>query len=551
MRAVLERMPVRLHLQADFQLVDRTVDDVRNEVDADIERDAHDCIGLGATERGRAALGDGVGEHRALARNFTPLDITSPSREDAHRPREMLVLAGRLAMLDDELLLLRALPVGLGVIEMLDSAFDAERVVEFLGHPSPRLIVAFSDGKPVPTFPENALFRDQHQGRARAPVASVVDPADAGHQRVLRVLDLALAGFTAQLPHRLDQVVGRARRLPRRDLAAAGIERQVAVVREVVIADERAALARLAEAECLELQHDRDDEVVVGVKRGDVLDAEAGRAERLLAADLVTALGHVHQVLAALEVGQLGIADRDDGLVEAFLLGALAAHHDEPGRAVRPHHAVEQADRIGDHARVHVVVDRDRHAQLLAGVLVHDRMVALRHRDLAEHAIVEAVFRLVGAAEQPEGAGWPHQAIRVGPLAAIGVAVVGAVLQHVRVGEEKERDLAHAVIDRRRRPHDRTRRRAAAGVDLLAEADLEPQHVGGGLRPERVGGAGAGQARQHEPVDLVLVDAGLVEQLLEDLASEHPHVAVALLHHLGFGVAHDRIVTQSHLRALP
>ena len=124
--------------------------------------------------------------------------------------------------------------------------------------------------------------------------------------------------------------------------------------------------------------------------------------------------------------------------------------------------------------------------------------------------------------------------------------MVGAVLQHVGVGEKEERDLAHAVIDRSRGASDAARRRAAAGVDLLAEADLEPQHVGRGLRPERIGGAGAGQARHHQAVDLVLVDAGLVEQLLENLARQHPDVAVALLHHLGFGVGYDRVVTQAH-----
>src|SRR5712691_695514 len=105
-------------------------------------------------------------------------------------------------------------------------------------------------------------FRDQHQGRARAPVASVIDPTDAGYQRVLGVLDLALAAFAAQLPHRLDQVVRRARRLARGNLAAAGVERQIAVMGEIVVADELSAFARFAEAEGLELQHDGDDEVV-------------------------------------------------------------------------------------------------------------------------------------------------------------------------------------------------------------------------------------------------------------------------------------------------
>ena len=80
---------------------------------------------------------------------------------------------------------------------------------------------------------------------------------------------------------------------------------------------------------------------------------------------------------------------------------------EETGPAVGPHHTVQQPDRVRDHARIHVVVDRDRDAQLFAGVLVHDRVVALGDRELAEHAVVETILRLVGVAEQAEGAGGP------------------------------------------------------------------------------------------------------------------------------------------------
>src|SRR5580698_3032574 len=102
---------------------------------------------------------------------------------------------------------------------------------------------------PWPWSPRS--FRDQHQGCARAPVASVIDPADAGHQRVLGVLDLPLACLTAQLPYRFKQVFRRAGCLAGGDLPAAGVERQVAVVGEVRLADVRDALAGLAEAKRL------------------------------------------------------------------------------------------------------------------------------------------------------------------------------------------------------------------------------------------------------------------------------------------------------------
>src|SRR5437588_841416 len=46
-RAVLERMPVRLDLHADLQLLDRAVDDVGDEVDTDVEGHTDHCVGLG------------------------------------------------------------------------------------------------------------------------------------------------------------------------------------------------------------------------------------------------------------------------------------------------------------------------------------------------------------------------------------------------------------------------------------------------------------------------------------------------------------------------
>jgi len=134
MRAVVERVPVGFHLHADLQFRRRAVDDVGNEVDADVERDAHHRVGLEAAEGRRAALGDSVGEHHALARYLAPFDVAPAPGEDTHGPWEVLVLAGGLAVLDDELLLLRPFPIGLGEIEVLDGALDAERIVECFGH---------------------------------------------------------------------------------------------------------------------------------------------------------------------------------------------------------------------------------------------------------------------------------------------------------------------------------------------------------------------------------------------------------------------------------
>src|SRR6202035_1015311 len=75
--AVGERVPVRLDLHADFQFLGRAIDDVGDEVDADVERDAGDGIRLGALEGRWSAVRNGEGEYRALARHFAPFDIAA------------------------------------------------------------------------------------------------------------------------------------------------------------------------------------------------------------------------------------------------------------------------------------------------------------------------------------------------------------------------------------------------------------------------------------------------------------------------------------------
>src|SRR5262249_14210236 len=130
--AVAERVPVGLHLHADLELLARAIDHVGDEVDADIKRDADHGIRLGAAERRRAAVGDSVRVHHARAGDLAPFDIAPASGEDAHRARKVLILAGRLAVLEHELLAFGSFPVRLGEVEMPDGALDGQRVVK--GH---------------------------------------------------------------------------------------------------------------------------------------------------------------------------------------------------------------------------------------------------------------------------------------------------------------------------------------------------------------------------------------------------------------------------------
>src|SRR5262249_59751824 len=109
--------------------------------------------------------------------------------------------------------------------------------------------------------------------------------------------------------------------------------------------------------------------------------------------------------------------------------------------------------------------------------------------------------------------------------------------------EKARRNIAHAAIERSGGWRHRPDRRAAAGMDLFAKAHFESEHVAGALRPEHAGATGAGEAGHHEPIDLGLVESGLVKERLQYFAGQYPNVAIALFHHLGFGISDDGVVT--------
>src|SRR5262245_9501692 len=77
---------------------------------------------------------DSIREHHALAGDFAPFDVAPLAGENTHRAREVLILAGGLAVLDDELLPPRALPIRFGEIEVFNCTLYAESVVECFRH---------------------------------------------------------------------------------------------------------------------------------------------------------------------------------------------------------------------------------------------------------------------------------------------------------------------------------------------------------------------------------------------------------------------------------
>ena len=196
------------------------------------------------------------------------------------------------------------------------------------------------------------------------------------------------------------------------------------------------------------------------------------------------------------------IADRHHELAQSFLLGAFARGHQEAAAAVAHHHAVQQPDRIGDHARVEIVVDRDRLAQLLAGEVIEQRMPALRHRELAERRIVEAELVLVALAQESERGGRAEIAERGRPL-AVERALAAVVLGDLRIGVETEHRRGEAGVERRRGARQRAGRRGAADVDGLAEIELEarvdPRWSATRTRCWRRSSTTTGSARRSRP----------------------------------------------------
>ena len=168
-------------------------------------------------------------------------------------------------------------------------------------------------------------------------------------------------------------------------------------------------------------------------------------------------------------------------------------------------------------------------------------MAALRHRELAEHRVVEAELMLVALAQKSERRGRPEIAERRRPL-AVSAARAAVVLRRLRVGVKTQHRRAQSRVDRDAGARQRAGRRAAADVDRLAEVEFERELIGGRLRPERIAGAGH-RRRQDQSVDLALLEAGLVEQRFENFRAHLPDVAIGLLDDLGLGIADDRGVT--------
>jgi len=156
---------------------------------------------------------------------------------------------------------------------------------------------------------------------------------------------------------------------PSGKLAAAGVERELAVPGDPLAAlDERSRLALAAHAERLE-PHERQDREAV-VDPGDV-DVAHRQGSVLPQGPAGISAGHRREVLVLVPVrppAQRRAVRGDPEQRRAQVRRGVSSRHDDRRAAVHRDVAVEQAQRVGDHTRVKVLRKGERLAEDRLGV---------------------------------------------------------------------------------------------------------------------------------------------------------------------------------------
>jgi signal transduction histidine kinase len=203
------------------------------------------------------------------------------------------------------------------------------------------------------------LVLSVHRHHARAAEADVV------LERETRALDLTLLRLPVQLPDELRALrePGRAERMPLREKPARGVHDPLPAVRHLVVVDELAALAGLAELQALVRDELVRREAVVELDHVDVLGTDA----RLLVDLRRRPARHAdadepHRALAEVgdEVGRERLADDLHGLRVPVLGRVLRRAEDRGASAVRGRTALQQRQRVVDHARREHLLERAR-----------------------------------------------------------------------------------------------------------------------------------------------------------------------------------------------
>src|SRR5579872_6211677 len=170
------------------------------------------------------------------------------------------------------------------------------------------------------------------------------------------VLDLTRAGAAGGLQRALDDVP-QAVDAAGAEAAAEGVERQVAVQFDAPVLDEVERLAFLAEPVAFEPVDHRGREAVVDLRDIDVLGGEAGALPGQLrrAGAAFHVAGEAADAAGDLEVQPLAIAG-EVGRGRLEVAGALGGGQHDGDRALYRNVAIEQAERVSDHARGEIIL---------------------------------------------------------------------------------------------------------------------------------------------------------------------------------------------------
>src|SRR5215510_2447620 len=269
----------------------------------------------------------------------------------------------------------------------------------------------------------------------------------------IRPYRTAVVDVMTQLAHVLDHHV-HAVRLALAQMPAAGVVRPPSAEFDGAIADVVPALALLAEAVVLELQHGRECERVVGARDVNVLRADARIGPEDLAGipagygrDWTCLVVHVD---AGLAHPARDAANKCQRVLE--IARVIRARDDDGGGVVGLHTAVEQMQRLADHPACEHLLHG--YALLVIGLWIVGGMIAVRsthcgdllglgavvvhvtHEGGAEH--LPSALPAVGTAMQHVARHW-HRRARAG--------AADAHLREAVHGAEDGDRLAHTGLD--------------------------------------------------------------------------------------------------------
>ena len=250
-------------------------------------------------------------------------------------------------------------------------------------------------------------------------------------------------------------------------------------MREGAVAGQRVRLYELAcrtffaESQVFHLHHADDRVVVIGLQHVYLFRPDAGHAPEFIFVQCPAATD-LYRIVRE----RIVAFDRREnmGVRQALRFGIVLAHDEISFGARAGHHAVEQHDGIGDHARIHILFERQWRLHQRVGIL--QRIGALRHANLSEVFPLRAAGFHMVAGYQRETA--------VGAARAVGIRCIlrktAERCQHrakrvdmIRVAGDARHDVGIAGLHRSCSAAQRDHARRATGRYMVQPARCQSE----------------------------------------------------------------------------